>query len=193
MIKGLTISALVVALAACTAMAAIPVQVQSFDMGLNNGALLLGGDGAVANTNLGVLNLSQLGTDNVRHTTAFQGFNGVISQVAGASGMDSSAGTGQAGALYGAQYQNPTTGQQTQQLGSGLSQGVDQVGGAGSALGVQTVVGLGMQLIFTPYGASANVQGIGDVLYGASAGGPGGTSTINSGGTIQAGQTSLPY
>ena len=193
MIKGFSISTLVVALAACTAVAAIPVQNQSFEMGLLNGALLLGGDGAIANTNLGVLNLSQLGTDNVRHTTAFQGFNGVISQVAGASGQDNGSGAGQAGALYGTQYQNPTTGQQTQSLGSGLSQGVDQLGGAGSVLGMQTAVGLGMQLIFTPYGASANVQGIGDVLYGASAGGPGGSTSINSGGIIQAGQTSMPW
>ena len=92
MIKGFSISTLVVALAACTAVAAIPVQNQSFEMGLLNGALLLGGDGAIANTNLGVLNLSQHGTDNVRHTTAFQGFNGVISQVAGASGQDNGSG-----------------------------------------------------------------------------------------------------
>jgi hypothetical protein len=193
MIKGLSISALVVALAACTAVATMPGQIQSFNLGLLNGAFTAGGDTAVLNTNLGVLDLSQLSTDNVRHTTAFQGFNGVINQVAGAGGIDGAFGAGQVGGLYGTQYQNPTTGVQTQLIGGGLAQNVDQAAGAGSVLGIQTAVGIGVQVIFTPYGATANVQALADVLYGASAGGPGGATTINSGGSIQAGQTSMPW
>ena len=187
MIKGFSISALVVALVASTAVAGI----QKFDMDQTNFAFLQG-DGAASNTNWGILSESQMATDDVRHTTAFQGFNGALTQTAAAVGSNALFYlVGQDGDLKGKQWQNPYTGQQGQQIGSDLDQSVLRMGGNGSVLGVQTAVGIGTQLIFTPYGATANVQALGDVVYGAAAGGPCGSTSINGGSIIGLGQTQL--
>jgi hypothetical protein len=192
MLKGFSVAALVVALVASTAVALPSLNFQAFDMDLQN-AVLQAGDGSASNTNLGVLLDAQGSTDDIRHTTAFQGFNGAITQTAGAVGMGSVAGVLQSGELSGMQIQNPTTGQQTQTVGSDLDQSVFKAGGTGSVLGIQSAVGIGTQLIFTPYGATANVQAIGDVLYDGIGGGPSGAVTINGGATVGAGQTSIPW
>lgn len=192
MLKGFSVAALVVALVASTAVALPGLNFQVFDMDLQN-AVLQAGDGAASSTNLGVLLEAQASTDDIRHTTAFQGFTGAITQTAGAVGMGSVAGVMQDGDLGGMQIQNPKTGQQTQMVGSDLDQSVFKVGGTGSVLGIQSAVGIGTQLIFTPYGATANVQALGDVLYDGIGGGPCGAITINGGATVGAGQTSIPW
>ncbi len=194
MLKGLAIPALVVALAASTTFAVpdFSGNFQTFGMDLNNGVLKVG-DGAASSTNWGLLMDSQERTDDIRHTTAFQGFNGAITQTAGASGMGVIAGVCQDGALGGVQYQNPKTGQQWQHLGNDLDQEVVKNAGTGSVLGVQTALGIGTQLIFTPYGATANVQAIGDVVYEGIGGGPGGAAHIDGGSTVGVGQTSMPW
>jgi hypothetical protein len=190
MVKGFAAAALVVALAASTT-SAFPGDFQQFGLSLDNGVLQIG-DGAASSTNWGLVLEAQERTDDIRHTTAFQGFNGAITQTAGASGLGIIAAVCQDGALAGRQYQNPRTGEQWQHLGTDLDQSLVNAGGSGSALGVQTALGIGTQLIFTPYGATANVQAIGDVVYDGTAGGPGGTIHIDGGTAIGLGQTSMP-
>jgi hypothetical protein len=188
MLKGFTVSAVVVALLSSTAGAWPSFQVQHVDMDLVNGVLLVG-DGGTANTNLLTVGESQLATDDVRHTTAFQGFNGALTQTAAAVGSNGISGALQYGDLTATQVQNPDTGQQSQQVDSDLDQSVYKVGGNGSVLGIESAVGIGTQLIFTTYGATANVQAIGDVVYSAAGGGPSGSTTINGGSSINLGQT----
>lgn len=193
MLRRLSVSLLVVALVASAASAYLGFgDFQTFHMGLSNG-ILQEGDGSASGTNLGVLEESQQRVDDIRHTTAFQGFNGAITQVAGAVGMGGVAGAVQDGGLGGTQYQNPTTGEQQQYVGAGVDQSIFRLAGTGSVLGLQTALGIGTQLIFTPYGATANVQAIGDVVYDAAGGGPGGSTVINGGNIIGAGQVALPY
>jgi hypothetical protein len=194
MLKGFSVPALVVALMASAAFA-LPdfgSNFQSFDMNLGN-AILQMGDGGASSNNWGLLLDSQEITDDIRHTTAFQAFNGAITQTAGAVGMGSVAGALQDGELGGMQYQNPYTGEQWQALGTDLDQGVFKSGGTGSVLGVQSGLAIGTQLIFTPYGATANVQALGDVVYDAIGGGPSGSTHIDGGATVGAGQTSIPW
>lgn len=194
MLKGFSATALVVALLASTAVAFPPMSnnFQVFDVDLCN-AILQVGDGAASSTNLGLLMDTQSSTDDIRHTTAFQGFNGAITQTAGAVGMGNVAGVGQEAGLSGIQGQNPRTGQQFQHLNSDLDQNAFKLGGTGSVLGVESAVGIGTQLIFTPYGATANVQAIGDVIYDAIGGGPCGSVMVNGGATIGAGQIATPW
>lgn len=188
MLKGFTVPAVVVVLLSSAGGAWASLQMQQFDMGLLNGVLLCG-DGGTANTNLLTVGESQLATNDVRHTTAFQGFNGALTQTAGAVGSNGLFGALQCGDLEGTQIQNPYTGQQCQDIGSDLNQGVFKAGGNGSVLAVQTALGIGTQLVFTPYGATANVQAIGDVVYDAAGGGPCGSTNINGGNVIGLGQT----
>jgi hypothetical protein len=194
MLKGFSVAALVVALVASTAVAEISLgtNVQLIDLNLQN-AVLQAGDGAASSANLGLILDAQGSRDDIRHTTAFQGFNGAITQAAGATGMGVAAGALQNGQLAGAQYQNPTTGQQFQNMGTDLDQNVFKSGGMGSALAMQSALGIGTQLIFTPYGATANVQALGNVVFDGVGGGPGGSVTVNGGTTVGAGQTSVPW
>jgi hypothetical protein len=191
MLKGFSVAALVVALGASTA-CALDLNIQSFDLELTNGLLQVG-DGAAGSTNLGLVLEAQQSTDDIRHTTAYQGFNGAITQAAGAVGTGTISGVCQDGQLVGAQVQDLTTGFQTQCVNSDLDETVFKAGGTGSVLGIETALGIGTQLIFTPYGATANVQGIGDVVYDAAAGGLCGSIVITGGGSVGAGQTSVPW
>jgi hypothetical protein len=188
--KGLTVSAVVVALLASTAGALPNVQFQDFALGLGNGVTLLG-DGSAANTNLLTLGQMQLAADDVRHTTAYQGVNGALMESAAAVGSNGLFGAIQSGTLSGGQYQDSVMDYQSQALEGNLGQEVYRQGGNGSALGIETLVGIGTQLIFTPYGASANIQAIGDVLYDATGGGPGGSTTVGGGAIIGVGQTQM--
>jgi hypothetical protein len=77
---------------------------------------------------------------------------------------------------------------QDQNLGANLVQQVNQYGGQGSALGMQTFLGVQTQLAFNPWGGSANVQGIGVSLYDAVGGGPGGTTAVGGAANFSAGQ-----
>jgi hypothetical protein len=191
MVKGLSVTAVAVAMLVSTTGALATLQLQGFGIESGNAVAIIG-DGAAANTNLLTLGVSQLATDDVRHTTAFQGFNGTLTQAAGAVGANSGLFSAlQEGWLTGTQGQDATTGVQAQNISSGLAQNASQIGGNGSVVAIESLVGIGTQLTFTPYGASANIQAVGDTLYNGVGGGPSGGVTIGGGSTITAGQTSL--
>lgn len=166
------------------------VQLQGFNLTGLNGASL-SGDGSSANSNALLMNNSQLGTNNVSHDTSFQGTAGSLIQSAGAVGMGGLFTVGQAGDGAGLQLQVPSLGVNTQDLDANLYQNVLKVGGEGSALGLQTFVGIQTQLNFNPYGGSASIQGIGTTLYDAAAGGPTSGMNISGGSNIGVGQTGL--
>lgn len=152
-----------------------------------NGANLLG-DGAAGNISALTMDLSQLGVDNTTHTTAYQDTKGALLQSAGAVGMGGLFNVDQHGLAHADQTQIPMIGLQDQDLGALLTQDVTKVGGQGSALGLQTFLGVQTQLTFTPWGGSANVQGIGVSLYDAVGGGPGGGTQVAGGANFSAGQ-----
>lgn len=191
MLKGLSVSAVIALLAVTTsAHSGFGFNMQTVDTGTTNWVGLVG-DGCSANTNVLTIDVSQLNTNDVRHTTAFQGVNGAITQSAAATGMGTLASTWQNGGLEGVQIQNPNTGQQWQDLDSHLGQMTTQSGGTGTALGIETVIGIGTQLVFNTYGATANVQAIGDTLYGAASGTCGESTVIGGGSNISLGQISM--
>ena len=150
------------------------------------------GDGVAANINTATAAVDQLVT-GPSHTTGYQGMVGSLIQGAGAVGMSGIFEVCQYGAAAGAQAQSqipgiPNSGAQVQDLDASLSQDVTKIGGQGSALGLQTFVGVQTQLQFNPWGGSANVQGIGVSLYDAVGGGPGGLTAVGGGANIAAGQ-----
>jgi hypothetical protein len=166
------------------------VQTQGFNMtGLNGAAM--SGDGAASNSNALTALSSQLNTNNVTHDASFQGTNGSLIQSAGAVGMGGLFNVGQAGNAVGTQVQLPSLGINVQDLDADLYQEVFKVGGTGTALGLQTFVGIQTQLSFNPYGGSANIQSIGTTLYDAAAGGPNSGIQIGGGSTIGVGQTAV--
>jgi hypothetical protein len=188
MLKKISILTVTVLLASSAF--AVDVQTQGFNMtGLNGAAL--SGDGAASNSNALTLLNSQLNRNDVSHDTSFQGTNGSLIQSAGAVGMGGLFNVGQAGNADGMQVQLPSLGINTQDLDADLYQEVFKVGGTGTALGLQTFVGIQTQLSFNPYGGSANIQSIGTTLYDAAAGGPNSGISIGGGSTIGVGQTGL--
>ncbi len=187
MFKGFAVSVTLLLLVASTATAFGLNQFQIGSLGSTNGATVVG-DGAAGNINALTMDLSQLGTDGPTHTTAFQGTTAGLMQSAGAVGMGGVFDVGQAGGGGAWQHQIPAIGYQNQDLGAVLVQDVTKIGGQGSALGLQTFVGVQTQLTFTPWGGSANVQGIGVSLYDAVGGGPGGGMQVAGGADISAGQ-----
>ena len=152
-----------------------------------NGASLMG-DGAAGNISALTMDLSQLGVDKTTHTTAYQDTKGALLQSAGAVGMGGLFNVDQCGIAGADQTQIPMIGLQDQNLGAALDQDVTKIGGQGSALGLQTFLGVQTQLTFTPWGGSANVQGVGVSLYDAVGGGPGGGTQVAGGANFSAGQ-----
>lgn len=152
-----------------------------------NGASVMG-DGAAGNISALTMDLSQFGVDNPSHTTAFQGTTAALLQSAGAVGMGGLFDVDQGGFAGADQTQIPAIGLQDQDLGAVLNQDVTKIGGQGSALGLQTFLGVQTQLTFTPWSGSANVQGIGVSLYDAVGGGPGGGTQVVGGANFNAGQ-----
>jgi hypothetical protein len=184
------ISILMVTVLLSSAAFAVDVQTQGFNMtGLNGAAL--SGDGAASNNNALTLLNSQLNTNNVSHDTTYQGAAGSLIQSAGAVGMGGLFNVGQAGNAMGGQVQLPSLGTSIQDLSADLYQDVFKVGGTGTALGLQTFVGIQTQLSFNPYGGSANIQSIGTTLYNAASGGPNSGVEIGGGSTIGVGQTGI--
>ena len=194
MCKGLAVSAVCVVLLSSVAVPAWSSgisQLQGYSLGPAFNAVRQIADGAVSSNNVLTLAESQLATDDIRHTTAYQGTAGSLLQSAGAVSMSGDFGVTQFGDIDGVQMQVPSSGTQLQNLNANLDQDVYKIGGSGSALGLETFVGIQTQLTFTPYGATANVQGIGTTLYDAVGGGPTSSMTIGGGANIGVGQSSF--
>jgi hypothetical protein len=189
MLKGIVVTVISTLLVSSIALGDA-AQIQGFSISGQNGAAV-SGDGAAANSNVSNVNTSQLATDAINHNSAFQSTAGSLIQSAGAIGMGGLFSAGQLGGAAGTQLQGLNLGIQLQDLDAGLYQEVDKVGGNGSALGLQTFIGIQTQLNFTPYGGSANIQGIGTTLYDAVGGGPSSTIAIGGGSNIGVGQSSL--
>ncbi|NLZ07263.1 MAG: hypothetical protein GXY19_19010 [Phycisphaerae bacterium] len=187
MFKGFAVSLTLLLFVATAGTSAALFQTQGGILGGTNGVTVVG-DGAAGNINALTMDLSQLGTDALTHTTAFQGTTGALLQSAGAVGMVGLFDVDQCGVALAGQTQIPAVGYQNQDLNALLNQDVTKVGGQGSALGLQTFLGVQTQLTFTPWGGSANVQGIGVSLYDAVGGGPGGSTQVAGGANFSAGQ-----
>jgi hypothetical protein len=188
MVKHLSI--VLITLALSSAALADDAQIQTFSLtGLNGSGIL--GDGASASNNVVTVANSQLSTDTVSHETAYQGTAGSLLQSAGTVGTGGLFNVGQAADAAGLQAQAASLGVQIQDLDADLYQEVVKSGtGTGTALGIQTFVGIQAQLNFNMYGGSANIQGIGTTLYDATTGGAGTSMTVGGGTTLGVGQTS---
>lgn len=189
MSKGFAVSAVLLLLLSSAAVA--QVQVQDFGLGQTNYVGLVG-EGAAANINVTSAAIDQLVTGPC-HTTGYQSTVGSLVQGAGAVGMCGILEVYQGGLSDGFQIQGqlpgvPNSDFQYQDLNAHLGQDVKKIGGQGSALGLQTFVGVQTQLQFNPWGGSANVQGIGVSLYDAVGGGPGGLTTVDGSANFAAGQ-----
>jgi len=184
MFKGFAVSAALLLLLSSAAVAT--TQVQGFVLGQTNSAAVLG-EGAAGNINATTVAVDQFATGPC-HSVGYQGTAGSLIQAAGAVGMCGLFEVCQAGGGYGLQSQIPGTDIQNQKLDAWLIQDVDKIGGQGSALGLQTFVGIQTQLSFNPWGGSANVQGISASVYDAVGGGPGGATTVGGTAGFTAGQ-----
>ena len=150
-------------------------QAQGFLLGAENGALLVDGPiGVAQNTNIVVVAHNQQSNDPYHFATALQSEGGVLLQGAYVVGMDGLFGVGQAAKVLGGQLQTVGGGPeiQNQFLNANFAQEVVRVGGIGAALGVQGFVGVQVQLIISPHGASTNVQYLGIGLVDKVGGGP---------------------
>ncbi len=187
MFKGFAVSVALLLSATAAASAIGLNQNQGFWEYAGNGASLVG-DGAAGNIGTFTVDLMQFGVDNTTHTTAYQNTAGALMQSAGVSGMGGVFNVDQDAVMAGGQIQIPVVDLQDQNLSAVLGQDVTKVGGMGTALGLQTFLGVPTQLAFTPWGGSANVQGIGVSLYDAVGGGPGGGMQVAGGANLSAGQ-----
>ena len=184
MFKGFAVSAALLLLLSSAAVAG--QQVQGFVLGQTNGVAVLG-EGAAGNINATTVAVDQFATGPC-HSVGYQGTVGSLVQAAGAVGMCGFFDVSQAGGGYGLQSQIPGTDIQQQNLDAWMVQDVGKIGGQGSALGLQTFVGVQTQLSFNPWGGSANVQGVSASVYDAVGGGPGGITAVSGGADFSAGQ-----
>lgn len=188
MYKRFAVSAALLLLLSFAASASAVLQSQDFGLGQTNYVGVLG-DGAAGNINVTTAAMDQLVTDVCCHSTGYQSTVGSLMQAAGAVGMCSGLDVLQIGTASGSQDQIPGTDAQVQNLGAQLWQEVNKAPmGSGSALGLQTFIGIQTQLSFNPWGGSANVQGIGVSLYDAVGGGPGGLTNVGGSASFGAGQ-----
>lgn len=169
----------------CLILAFLPVcasfgaigQAQGYLLGGENGVALAGGPtGAAQNMNIGLVAQNQRSNNPYSCVTALQSENGMLIQGAYAVGMNGLFGVGQTANVLGAQLQavgdNPSLGLQSQLLQPTLGQYLLRDGGIGAAVGIQEFVGLDVQLIISPYGASTNVAYAGVGTFGSVGGGP---------------------
>ena len=151
-------------------------QTQAYLLGAENAAMLVGGaPGAAQNMNAGVVAQSQRSNNPYSFVTALQTQNGMLVQGAYAVGMNGVLGVGQAANVLGGQSQIVGAGGlgiQDQILTANLGQEFVRAGGIGVAVGIQDFVGLDVQMIISPYGASTNVNYAGVGVFGSVGGGP---------------------
>jgi hypothetical protein len=168
-------------------------QFQGFILGSNDSASTSGG--AVLNLSSLTVQNNQLATDPTGRVTTFQIGVGSLNQGASASGLDGLFGAELGGLAGGAQLQLQggslwNLGSQDQDLDANLWQDVYKIGGAGSALAAQAFVGGQVQIIATPYGASANIQYLGIAQYNSTLGGPDTNAVVSGGVDVGVGQGS---
>jgi len=154
-------SALIMLTASISAGAAAALQ--TFDLAGVNGAGVVGAPGVATSTNVETVKQLQQTTDDWGLTRMVQGQVGGLAQLAGAGGMDGLFIVEQAGQGVGAQAQThlggvADLGLQTQMANVGLQDQVTKLGGLGAALGMQTFVGVQVQIVATPYGVNINAQ-----------------------------------
>jgi hypothetical protein len=173
--KLLSLSLIFILLPLCTSFGAVG-QTQGYLLGGDNGVALLGGPpGAAQNVNVGVVAQNQQSNNPYSFVTALQTQNGTLVQSASAVGMNGLFGVGQVGDVLGGQLQTvdgPGLGLQDQFLTGNFAQDVVRMGGTGAAVGIQDFTGLQVQMVISPYGASANAQYLGVGLADAVGGGP---------------------
>jgi hypothetical protein len=171
-------------LVACLILAFLPAcfsfgavgQTQAYLLGAENTALLVAGSpGAAQNMNVGVVAQNQRSNNPYSFVTALQTQNGMLVQGAYAVGMNGLFGVGQVANVLGGQLQTVGAGGlgiQDQILIASLGQELVRAGGIGAAVGIQDFVGLDVQMIISPYGASTNVNYAGIGVFGSVGGGP---------------------
>jgi hypothetical protein len=185
-----SISMIVIAVLMPSLAFAQDAQVQGASIVGSNGAGIAN-DGSSASNNVITVANSQLATNSVLHETTYQGMADSLIQSAGTIGTGGVFTVGQAAEAANLQVQSASLGVQTQDLAADLYQDVVKIGsGTGTALGLQTFVGIQAQLSFNMYGGSANIQGIGTTLYDAATGGAGTSMSVGGGTTVGVGQTS---
>jgi len=186
MLKGFAVTAALVFLLFLSSGAMATYQLQGFGLGQTNYVGVVG-DGATANVNTTAAAVDQLVTGPGR-TVGYQSTVGSLTQAAGAVGLGALLGVQQVGDALGGQLQVLGTDVQSQDLGADLAQNITQLGGSGSALGLQTFVGFQVQLSFNRWGGSANVQGVGVSLYDALGSTGNGATTVGGSADLSAGQ-----
>ncbi|UCD51068.1 MAG: hypothetical protein JSW27_00245 [Phycisphaerales bacterium] len=186
MLKGFAVTAALVFLLLLSSGAVATYQFQSFGLGQTN-YVGMSGNGVAGNINTTVAAVDQLAT-GPGHTVGYQSTVGSLTQAAGAVGMGGLLEVYQVGDALGGQLQVPGADVQSQDLGADLAQNITQLGGDGSALGLQTFVGFQMQLSFNPWGGGANVQGIGVSLYDAVGSTGNGAIAVGGSADLSAGQ-----
>ncbi len=186
MFKGYAVTTALIFLLLLSSGAMAAYQLQGIGLGQTN-YVAISGDGAAGNINAMVTAVDQL-TTGPGNTVGYQGTVGLLTQAAGVVGMSGLLGVYQTGHALGGQLQVPGTDVQSQDLDANLAQDITQLGGAGSALRLQTFVGIQTQLSFHPWGGSANVQGIGVSLYDALGSTGNGATMVGGSADLSAGQ-----
>jgi len=162
MYKGLIVGGFLLMVTASVSLGAAANE-QEYLLGAVNGAGLANSPGGSSNANVTTVGQTQLSSDDWGQTTMFQAQIGALGQAAGAAGMGGVFMVTQEGQALGVQDQlhvgGPASlGLQTQLADVGLNQDITKLGGIGVALGLQTFVGMQVQLVATPYGFNINLQ-----------------------------------
>jgi hypothetical protein len=145
-------------------------QVQGFSFDAMNSAVQTGSAGVTQDMNFAVLGQAQKATDIRTRVTALQSQDAIFGQGAMAgSDAGGAVGVAQTANLVGGQSQDVAgtgPGMQDQALNGNFNQETLNANGIGAALGFQACLGIQVQLVFSPRGASSNGQwlAVGDVV-----------------------------
>lgn len=174
--KGVVVFLILIFLPVCASFGSLG-QAQSYLFDAQNGAALVGGPaGGAQNTNIALVGQNQRSTNPYSFVTALQSQNAMLVQGAYTVGMDGLFGVAQGANVVGGQTQVPgvggSLGIQNQFLEGAFAQDLIKNGGIGSAMGIQGLVDLQVQLIVSPHGASTNVQYLGLAQADSVGGGP---------------------
>ncbi|MDH7599039.1 MAG: hypothetical protein QHH07_05315 [Sedimentisphaerales bacterium] len=148
------------------------IDLQKYKIEGVNGAGIVGGPGGSTSTNVDVVKQLSQTSDNYGLTRMVQAQVGALGQVAAVGGMDGLFAVEQAGTATGLQGQahmgGPNNlGWQDQLANVGLAEQVTKLGGIGVALGMQTFVGVQVQIIATPHGVNINAQPVNVAIFDA--------------------------
>ncbi len=144
---------------------------QQYQIDGTNYAGIAGGPGGATSTNVDVVKQLSQTSDNYGLTRTVQAQVGALAQIAAVGGMDGLFAVEQEGHAQGIQGQvqsgPKSLGWQQQMANVGLAEEVTKLGGLGAALGLQTFVGVQVQIIATPYGVNINVQPVNVAIFDA--------------------------